>query len=248
MMAALHGRLKYVDDKSRDIVKGYKHDSEQNLKISIPEAILNIVLLFYFQFVEKFKDSTIGIRISGDGKTASKIRGVGNWKTAFGSIIIDCALYNNSICIWELKVHANKEEDREYFTFGIADDEHITEATLEEYQYFFDNDFCKNYALSVNTPNSMCDLECWEDEDRNAICIYGGNTYPYPQILQKSAENNLKLEFNIKERTIKFYGNGQKYEQGFRNVDVTRKYRFGIALVTGDTTMEIRDFCIKNAP
>lgn len=172
--------------------------------------------------------------------SATVSSGSTRWGTVFGSIIVDCQLYINSIFVWKLKLHENKEENGEYFTLSIIDHEYVTENSIKD-------DHCRNYGLFTNTPNSLSDLQC-QSETRKLDIFVGRSDIYSQKLLKRSSKNQLKVEFNVKERTNKFFGNDTEYMKQFKNVDITKKYRFGMAIMNSGTTMKITDFEIEYAP
>ena len=240
-MELMQCQIKNVDDKSTATVFGYIHDLERVLSLPIPEAIINIMLLFYFQFIEQFKETSNDqdIEISKDKKIAIKRTKHSNWRSLFGSIVIDCTLHSDSICQWTLKLHT-KYLDREYFSFGIMDNEFINKDTLSFNQYCFNRGEYHNYGLSVNTENTYSGLEFSKVLAKTSLSIE--DEFSIPQVLSNMADNVLKLVFNIKARTIEFIGNGKSWGMSFENIDVTRKYRLGICLYNPTSKIEIVDF------
>ena len=90
-------------------------------------------------------------------------------------------------------------------------------------------------------------MQC-QSETRKLDIFVGRSDIYSQKLLKRSSKNQLKVEFNVKERTNKFFGNDTEYMKQFKNVDITKKYRFGMAIMNSGTTMKITDFEIEYAP
>ena len=128
-MALRLSDIKYVDDKSQKLLNGYLkniYDTKQDH--IIPELVLNICLLFYYQ-----REHFGTIEEGGSGLTPSNftvsqdkrtvLLNDGGWGTLLGNVKIDSM--SDIICRWNLRLrkqeHCSKDYT-EYIYLGITGD------------------------------------------------------------------------------------------------------------------------------
>merc|ERR1712037_222731 len=118
------------------------------------------------------------------------------WRSVYGSVIIDCKLYTDSIIEWTFKVFSTQFLDEcKYFTVGILAVHETNEEQLEGY-CFNSNSECRYYAWSSNTGSRTLGLEHSIDDD-NVEKV----EVEHPEFVgfETGKDNIIKMYVNIKK-------------------------------------------------
>ena len=161
------------------------------------------------------------------------IRGI-----AHGDVIIDNTK-NNCIYIWEFQ--ATKRQSQSIL-FGITSSRELIRGypgnniRKNIFYYYYDSDGNINYPnFKQYADKSDYDAEYWDDDESN----------DYGKRLANG--DNIKLEFNVKRKTIKYYINNIDQGIAFRNIHFSdkTKYNIFVSMYTAKDSVQMIDFkCI----
>ena len=200
--AFMSNRLKCVDAKTKSITYGYIHGIESSLSNKIPEDIKNLCLIFYFEF-EQFHECSEELQISSSNEfknndIVEQISEGFPWHNVYGQIIID-AQSLNAIYIWTLQFTAMEQSNikcRWSPSIGILSSDKCLEM--------------KGYCFMGH----QHDFYCWETWSQDARASKANqesdsNSHTYGQDKGLHVDDTIKMEFDTKNRTLRFYLNGK---------------------------------------
>ena len=221
--------IKYVDDKSNKLLCGYlrniygDHPQNHDAEHIIPDLVLNICLLFYFQreyFAKivngwKVKENFI---LSNDHMTADLVDGC--YGNVYGNIKIDSL--SETVCKWTIKVENKKTQHlSRYIELGVSGDEPTD-------KHFYGSNAPRNVF--------MC----------------SGTGYAYGECAVKGEHSDLKwkhgdfvnIKLDLKNKTIEYFINDKSvgiiYEDIHVGVDI--KYRLVIYMNHNGGSVTIGNF------
>eukprot|EP01084_Bolivina_argentea_P316501 548655_1 len=253
-------KLKNVDKITHEIVFGYVHQIEsllQNHNIVIPSGIINLCLLYYW-IMEEFDDSLHGEHITISNQNRNIIKCKLQWKTAFGTFIIDSNKYPNSNITWTLKM---KSDHNGAFSIGIVEihktnndsntlngnvflpdvlthDTNILPFSImltnDEYEYKFYGLYVDFHYSILDTHDDLSVTDACEELNNEAL------------VLCPEQDNTLIMELNCKDKTIEYHMNDTKLGIAFTNVDFSCQYKFAVSMYSETKKLEIIDFVISD--
>eukprot|EP01084_Bolivina_argentea_P000398 750_1 len=225
-------KLKCVDETSKNIMFGYIRNIEKIY--NAPLAVKHLCLLYYFE-TEEFGAHSEKLVISSSSKTKHNdiVHQIDRtfWNSVFGLVVISSDNNPNAIYCWSFKVTFNAPT---YHTtapsIGIVSD---TKA-IDDY-CFSDRDREDEYHYYGWETT-------WKEIRSNNVDITTKHPFgDYPKI--KSGDI-LKMEVNLKNKSIKHFYNDKDLGIAFNNIDLNYKYYLGISFADQDR-VQIVDFKIK---
>ena len=244
MEEALYSKNKQIDPLTNKIVFGYIHRLENSYLDgnSVPIEIINVCLLYYLFFREKFNKNSHGegLIISWAKAAPKYMAKLGECNTiqkrpfsslytsesdaynsAFGSVIIDAQLAPNSIYQWTLKSQIYVASwDIPCIKIGIVSID-------------CDDINANCFSESSNYPNFGCDVLCYT---KFGIEYFKQRTYHNAYI---------DIRVDTGKGTIQYIENGVDYGIQHKDIDFSIKYKFAISLSNPKDIVEIIDFRIQ---
>ena len=245
--------LKFVDDRSKLIVSGYIHNIEKksNSNIIIPDEIINICLIYYFIF-ESFHQTlhSKNIILKANDIGMENMIATSNhdlrWIMVYGDFIVNAAEYAHCIFEWTLNLRFKAEEIA--FGIGIIESCNEVDTNLEEYGFGRGRPFT-NYGWHMVYLFGPPTIRRVAKEDRYVNIEKNKRSKITNKNFLKQDEdkgNKVMVQFDIKKKTLKCWINDEDIGIGHEEVDITKAYRFGVAVYYKSARVEIIEFKIKS--
>ena len=221
--------IKHIDVKSRVLMNGYLRslfkESEKD-DIIIPDLVLHICLLFYYQreyfsfIINGHTRISQNFVSSDDKKTMSLVDNC--YGTVYGDIKIDSL--SEVICRWDIRVRGEtlrKTQDLvKYMIIGISGDE--------------PKDEFKNWRHSYNILQLPNTFACG-GQILDARNIYGAKECVIQKAVPELTWNDgdiVGIKLDLKQRNIEYFVNDENIAITHKNLPIGKdiKYRLGIIM------------------
>ena len=232
---ATFSKLKFVDEKSPKLVFGYIRAIERTVtskEHEIPDDIKNLCLLYFYIIFEQFDVASHRLKLSSSDKDkendiVEQIHAA-SWNNVFGKRIIDPEQNPNCIYIWTLQFKCNPDQENSSTpSIGIISKDNKCYTDMTEYCFMYDNH----------------NFYCWETA-WSASRMRGKETSSYAQTFIRSGDI-IKMEFNVKNKSLRFYCNDKDLGVSQDNIDINCQYCLALSFATQTHSMQILNFEIK---
>ena len=240
MMSTLYSRLKFVDDRCRNITFGYIRRIEGKLmskEFEIPINIKNLCLLYYFE-AEQFDKHSTRLTVSSSNEHKQNdivVQSVsGCWYCVYGRVIIDPQKHPSIMYEWTVKYKRDEKSIGTSPSIGIVSTNHTElENNLEYYCFMsYDNDFyC--WQTAWKTARRRVD----RDNDKQKP-IYGDD-------FGLDCGDVIKMQFDTKNATLRFYKNEKDLGIAHKDINMNNKYQFAMSFANETHSMQLLDFVTK---
>lgn len=232
-------RLKYVDDRSKKIIFGYIREIESILSSytpKFPEDIKNLCILFYFEF-EQFDECSAKLQISSSSEykendIVEQIESSG-WYNVYGKTIIDPKECPDAIYLWTLLFTKDVTRYQSIFSppIGIISVQKIKMISFDDYCF-----------SGFTGPPFYC-WETWNQRARLTGNLGKGKEYGKQKGLKQ--DDTVEMEFDVKNKSLRFYLNGNDLGIAHNDIDLDAKYKLGMSFASKTHKMQLINFEIK---
>eukprot|EP01084_Bolivina_argentea_P273289 465481_1 len=234
-MPTTFSKLRFIDERSKYLAYGYIKNIENTLNSNsqnIPIAIKNLCLLYYYETEEFGKHSkTLIISSSRSNKQNDIVEVQQNncsWICVYGKIIIEAKCNPYSIYKWTFKCkndYIDRCADARAPSIGI---------------------------VSINQNDKPTDIYCftkrydhfaWDfasEALRNNNIEFGSKQYSASKLF--SYGDTIKMEFNIKNKSLRYYLNDEDIGVAFDNINTDHEYCLAISLYHDRDQIQLVDF------
>ena len=227
------GNLRFVDERTNDLVTGFIREINPNSEITIPSLVSSSCILFYY-LREYFTISGDRIAISDDKLTASTIRAQNfETNTVYGNVSINNKY--NAIYSWSIQLLSYNDYTIE---IGIDGSNKIYSNTdfahKIRYSVYAGDEKEPNYYLFTSDAGKCC-----HKSEQAQTEIYGKQFRP-PDIVG--------MELNVKERTLQFYVNNKSQGIAYSDIDFDGEHEYYLAICLcahGSYHSAITGSCVK---
>lgn len=223
-------RLAQIDNKSTKLVFGYIRLTHSCLlssnRYELPIGIVHICL-FYYHLTEEFDVSKHSDDI--DVTIDSAINKTSEWNSVYGLVHIDKETFNDNIITWSIRIHAKNDPVLEIGILEVKERENHSE------NFFVAKDgYC--YGLYVTSYSQILDTH---------ITFECSSKLGKIRIEPNSSDNLIRMELNVKNKTIKYYMNGVDFGIAWNDIDFSTKYSLCISLLKLDASVKLEKFEIS---
>ena len=163
------------------------------------------------------------------------------WLSCLGSIKIDSRNSPNSVYTWTIKVHAHKQ-----FSLGIVaftgHNNGYYNTNNDSVQNNHSNNYEDNYVKEYLFGHSKYINYGWTWNDK--FTLTESNIFSTDSSFEDAFRPNfnkematdklIKMELDLKEKTIRYFVNNKDYGIAFEKVDTSNQLQFGISFKFGD--------------
>eukprot|EP01084_Bolivina_argentea_P319735 554589_1 len=239
-MPPIFSKLRFVNKRSKTITMGYIRSVENELHTNhhnVPIGIKNLCVLYYLETEQFGRHSKELMISSSNGREKNDIveqMEDGYWYCVYGTIIIDKKKHPDSIYKWKLRLNkSNKECVLPSIGIVVVNDN--TKLPLDYYCFVIASGQsypCEYYGFELTWGS----IRSKEIDDQIGDCLY------------HSLKNDInegdiiKMELNIKNKTLKYYLNDKDLGIAFKNINMNYKYCLAISFASKGIQIQIVDF------
>ena len=191
----------------------------RNNSLIIPDGVIQLCLLYFFQIIDEFIKDKHGEGISlsmNEDNRLTKLETLDDYASAYGTFIVDFEELSNCIIEWTINlIQGNFHE----LSVGIIEIDNETNHELLLSNYPFCTEQLENYGLWISHTSRRIDL------DSCGVTLHCSNLHT----LNIAELKSIKMSIDINDKTITYFLNDKHHGLVFQDVDNSKKYQLTVA-------------------
>ena len=231
-------QIKFIEQKERDLVCGYTHESQidfskDNHYFIIPSLVI-YTILYYFYDPEKFDESGAGLTLNEDQTVVTQTGEDDLWTSVYGNRLIPA----DSKCIYEWKFKIFQKT----YPFFVDQDSYcciLGIHSFEKAKKILDNDFSENYEHKDYAKSNFWAISNLKDKFSNDIyAVSYGSKWKNDDIITMLLDT-------INEK-LSFYVNDEDFGVAFEDMILHKETYMAVAIGVQGFSVELISFLCKD--